>query len=287
VAPRSNWKGYLKLSLVSASIAIYPATSSSEKVSFNRLNRKTGNRIKLQNVDAVTGETVTRDDMVKGYEVGKDQYVQVEDEELAEIAIESSHTVEIERFVPKVSIDDRYRDTPYYLAPEDKVGQEAFAVIRDAMKKKKMVGIGRVVMARRERMMMLEPFEKGIMGTTLHYPYEIRSEEAVFEEIPEMKLPDQMIGLAETIIDKMTGKFEPEKFEDRYENAMIELIRSKQAGLPTAKEKPAVRPANVVNLMDALRRSIEAGGGEPPKAAKPGGKRGAESAPAKKRASRK
>jgi len=287
VAPRSNWKGYLKLSLVSASIAIYPATSSSEKVSFNRLNRKTGNRIKLQNVDAVTGETVTRDDIVKGYEVGKDQYVQVEDDELAEIAIESSHTVDIEKFVPKASIDDRYRDTPYYLAPEDKVGQEAFAVIRDAMKKKKMVGIGRVVMARRERMMMLEPFEKGIMGTSLHYPYEIRSEEAVFEEIPEMKLPDQMIGLAETIIDKMTGEFEPEKFEDRYESAMIELIRSKQAGLPAPKEKPAARPANVVNLMDALRRSIETGGGEPPKAAKPGGKRGAEAAPAKKRASRK
>ena len=138
MAPRSNWKGYLKLSLVSASITIYPATSSSEKVSFNRLNRKTGNRIKLQNVDAVTGETVTRDDMVKGYEVGKDQYVQVEDEELAEIAIESTHTVEIEKFVPKASIDDRYRDTPYYLAPEDKVGQEAFAVIRDAMKKKRV-----------------------------------------------------------------------------------------------------------------------------------------------------
>jgi DNA end-binding protein Ku len=257
VAPRSNWKGYLKLSLVSASIAIYPATSSSEKVSFNRLNRKTGNRIKLQNIDAVTGETVTRDDIVKGYEVGKDQYVQVEDEELAEIAIESTHTVEIERFVPKASIDDRYRDTPYYLAPEDKVGQEVFAVIRDAMKKKKMVGIGRVVMARRERMMMLEPFGKGIMGTLLLYPYEIRSEEGVFEDIPELKLPDQMMGLAETIIDKMSGEFEPEQFEDRYENAMIELIRSKQSGLPPPKEKAPARPANVVNLMDALRRSIE------------------------------
>ena len=192
-----------------------------------------------------------------GYAVGKDQYVQVEDDELANIAIESTHTVDIEKFVPKASIDDRYRDTPYYLAPEDKVGQEAFAVIRDAMKKKKMVGIARVVMARRERVMMLEPFGKGIMGTTLHYPYEIRSDEAVFEEIPEMKLPDQMVGLAEDIIDKMTGEFEPDKFEDRYENAMIELIRSKQAGLPAPKEKPAARPANVVNLMDALRRSIE------------------------------
>jgi DNA end-binding protein Ku len=281
MAPRSNWKGYLKLSLVSASIAIYPATSESEKVRFNTLNRQTGNRLKRQMVDSVTGEVVENESMIKGYAVGKDQYVQVEDEELAALAVESTHTVEIEKFVPKASIDDRYRDTPYYLAPEDKVGMEAFAVIRDAMKKKKMVGIGRVVMARRERMMMLEPFGKGIMGTTLHYPYEIRGEEAIFEEIPEMNLPDQMVGLAETIIDKMTGEFEPEKFEDRYENAMIELIRSKQAGLSPPKEKPAARPANVVNLMDALRRSIEESGAraKPAKSAK----RSAEEAPVRKR----
>ena len=148
------------------------------------------------------------------------------------------------------------------MAPEDKVGQEAFAVIRDAMKKKKMVGIARVVMARRERVMMLEPFGKGIMGTTLLYPYEIRSEEAVFEEIPDVKLPDQMVGLAEHIIDKMSGEFNPDEFEDRYENAMIELIRSKQAGLPAPKEKSSSRPANVVNLMDALRRSLEDRGGK-------------------------
>src|SRR5947207_1062726 len=198
MAPRSNWKGYLKLSLVSASIAIYPATSESEKVRFNTLNRTTGNRLKRQMVDSVTGDVVENEDMIKGYAVGKDQYVQVEDEELAEIAIESSHTVDIEKFVPKASIDDRYRDTPYYLAPEDRVGQEAFAVIRDAMKKKKMVGIARVVMARREKVMMLEPFGKGIMGTTLHYPYEIRGEEPVFEDIPELKLPDQMIGWQRT-----------------------------------------------------------------------------------------
>jgi DNA end-binding protein Ku len=231
------------------------------------LNRATGNRLKRQMVDSVTGDVVENEDMVKGYAVGKDAYVQVEDDELAEIAIESTHTIDIEKFVPKISIDDRYRDTPYYLAPEDKVGQEAFAVIRYAMKKKKMVGIARVVMARRERMMMLEPFDKGIMGTTLHYPYEIRSDQAVFEEIPEIKLPEQMIGLAEHIINKMSGEFEPEKFEDRYENAMLELIRSKQAGLPAPKEKPALRPANVVNLMDALKRSIEGQGGKKSRAA--------------------
>jgi DNA end-binding protein Ku len=184
--------------------------------------------------------------------------------------------------VPKVSIDDRFRDAPYYLAPEDKVGQEAFAVIRDAMKKKKMVGIARVVMARRERVMMLEPFGKGIMGTTLLYPYEIRSDEAVFEEIPEVTLPAEMLGLAEHIIDKMTGEFEPDRFEDRYENAMIELIRSKQAGLPAPKDKAASRPANVVNLMDALRRSIDGGKGAAKGASSK--KSAAAESPAKRRA---
>jgi DNA end-binding protein Ku len=275
MAPRSNWKGYLKLSLVSAAIAIYPATSSSEKVRFNTLNRATGNRLKRQMIDSETGDVVASEDQVKGYAVGKDQYVIVEDEELSSIAIDSTRTVDIERFVPKTAIDDRYRDTPYYLAPEDQVGQEAFAVIRDAMKKKKMVGIARVVMARRERIMMLEPFGKGLMGTTLLYPYEIRGEESVFEEIPDLKLPDQMVGLAEEIIDRMTGKFEPEKFEDRYENAMIELIRSKQAGLPTKVEKAPARAANVVNLMDALRRSVEGD---------QAGKRKAKPAPAKRAA---
>jgi DNA end-binding protein Ku len=284
MAPRSNWKGYLKLSLVSASIAIYPATSSSEKVRFNTLNRATGNRLKRKMVDAVTDEEVPSEEQIKGYAIGKDTYVQVEDDELANIAIESSHTVDIEKFVPKTSIDDRYRDSAHYLAPEDKVGQEAFAVIRDAMKKKKMVGIARVVIARRERVMMLEPFGKGILGTALHYPYEIRSDEAVFEEIPEMKLPDQMVGLAETIIDKMSGDFEPDKFEDRYENAMIELIRSKQAGLPAPTEKAPARPANVVNLMDALRRSIEDDGGKTKPAKVPAKK--AETAPRKKKAAK-
>ena len=279
MAPRSNWKGYLKLSLVSAAIAIFPATSQSEKVRFNTLNRATGNRLKRQMIDSETGDVVESDDQVKGYAVGKDQYVIVEDDELASIAIESTRTVDIERFVPKATIDDRYRDTPYYLAPEDQVGQEAFAVIRDAMKKKKMVGIARVVMARRERIMMLEPFGKGLMGTTLLYPYEIRGEESVFEDIPDLKLPEQMVGLAEEIIDRMTGKFEPEKFEDRYENAMIELIRSKQAGLPTKVEKAPARAANVVNLMDALRRSVEADQGSKRKAKAAPAKRAAAPAP--------
>lgn len=260
MAPRSNWKGYLKLSLVSAAIALYPATSSTEKVRFHILNRATGNRLRRQMIDSVTGDVVESDAQVKGFAVGKDAYVTVEDEELANIALESTRTIDIEKFVPKSTIDDRYRDTPYYIAPEDQVGQEAFAVIRDAMRTRKVVGIARVVMARRERIMMLEPLGKGIMGTTLHYAYEIRGEEGPFEEIPDLKLPTQMVGLAEDIVDKMTGKFVPEEFTDRYEEAMVALIRSKEAGAPVKAQKPAARPTNVVNLLDALRRSVEGAG---------------------------
>lgn len=273
MAPRSNWKGFLKLSLVSAAIAIYPATSSSERVRFNTLNKATGNRLKRQMVDSVTGDVVETEDQVRGYAVSKDAYVVVEDEELDEIALESSHTIDVAKFVPKSSIDDRYRDTPYYIAPTDKVGEEAFAVIRDAMRNKEMVGIARVVMARRERIMMIEPFGKGLLGTTLHYAYEIRSEEAVFEEIPEIKLPEQMTGLAETIIDKMSGTFDASEFKDRYEDAVVALIQSKQSGEPLKVAHAPTRPSNVVNLMDALRRSIES--------SKPAGKHAAARAPAR------
>ena len=282
MAPRSNWKGYLKLSLVSAAVAIYSATSTTERVRFNMLNRETGNRLKCQMVDAVSGKEVDSEQQVRGYAIGKDTYVLVEDEELEEIAIESSHTINIEKFVTKASIDDRYRDTAYYIAPEDQVGLEAFAVIRDGMRNKKMVGIARVVMARRERIMMIEPFGRGLLGTTLHYANEVRSEDGAFEDIPDLDLPKQMVGLAEDIIDKMSGKFEPAAFEDRYEQAMVALIRSKQTGKVVKTEKPATRPANVVNLMDALRRSIEGKGGGSDRPEK--GERGKTKAGTKKRA---
>lgn len=257
MAPRSNWKGYLKLSLVSAAIAIYPATSSAEKVRFNMLNRDTGHRLRRQMVDAETGDVVESDEQIRGFAVAKDSYVVIADEELDKIALESTHTVDIGKFVPKAEIDDRYRDTPYYIAPEDKVGQEAFAVIREAMRRKRVVGIARVVMARRERIMMIEPFGRGLLGTTLHYPYEIRSEDAVFEDIPDHKLPDQMLGLAEDIVAKMSGTFTPSEFEDRYEQALIGIIKSKQAGLPVKTAKSTPQTGNVINLMDALRRSME------------------------------
>lgn len=267
MAPRAYWKGYLKLSLVSCPIALYPAASSSERVSFHRINKKTGNRLKQQSVDSETGEVVEREDIGRGYEIGKDQYIQVSDEEIEKIQIESSHTIEIDSFVARKEIDERYLDTPYYIAPTDQVGVEAFAVIRDAIREKGMVALGRVVLARRERVVMLEPFEKGLLAVTLRYGYEVRDAKAYFSEIPDLKLPDEMKELAQHIVDSKTGKFDPAKFEDRYENALVELLRAKQAGAVIRPKKEEPAPQRVINLMDALRASIGADAKKKPAAA--------------------
>ncbi|MGH6929914.1 MAG: Ku protein [Dongiaceae bacterium] len=257
--PRSSWKGYLKLSLVSCAVALYNATSSAERVSFNTLNRKTGNRLKQQMLDSGTEEPVDPADRVKGYQVSKGQYVMVEEADLEALKIESTKLIEIESFVPQSEVDQNYLDSPYYLAPDDKVAQEAFAVIRDAMGRKEVVGIGRIVLARRERIMMLAPRGKGILATTLRYPYEVRQDSEYFADIDDIKLPDEMMSIAEVIIDRKLGHFEPEKFTDRYEEAVVSMLRAKQAGQVFAvPETPA--PAKVVNIMDALKRSLEAEG---------------------------
>jgi DNA end-binding protein Ku len=255
MAVRANWKGYLKLSLVSCAVALYPAASSSSRIRFNTLNRETGNRVKRQFVDAETGDPVEAEDQVKGYQVGKGSYVIVEEEELEAIRLESTHTIDVESFVPRDEVDVRYLDTPYYIAPDDKVAQEAFAVIRDAMREKEMAGLARVVISRREHMILLEPLDKGLLGTTLRFPYEVRDEKPYFEEIPDVKLPEEMRDLAAHIVERKAGHFDPSKFEDRYENAVIALVKSKQTGKPVELPK-APQPSNVINLMDALRRSI-------------------------------
>jgi DNA end-binding protein Ku len=256
MAPRPNWKGYLKLSLVSCPVALYPATTTSERVSFRTLNRETGNRVRRQFVDEQSGDPVEAENQIKGYEVAKGEFVQIEDDEIKAVQLESNHTIDIERFVPRDDIDELYLDSPYYLAPTDRVGEEAFAVIRDAMRAEGMVGLARVVLFRRERILMLEPRDKGIVATSLRYANEVHAASAYFDEIPDADLPKQMLDLAKHIIEKMTGKFEPDQFEDRYEGALIELIRSKQKGTPI-KPQPAHRQTNVINLMDALRRSVE------------------------------
>jgi DNA end-binding protein Ku len=257
MAPRANWKGYLRLSLVSCPIALYPASSHSEKVSFNRINRKTGNRLKQQNVDAETGDVVPREDTARGYEVAKGQYLLVEDEEFEAIQIESTRTIEIDQFVPRNEIDERYIESPYYIAPDGQVGQDAFAVIRDTIAKMNMVALGRVVLTRREHVIALEPKGRGLMGMTLRYPYEVRDEAPYFEDIPELKLSKEMLDLASHIVNTKSGHFDPSQFEDRYENALADLLKKKEAGekIEPAKQGPAPR---VVNLMDALKASVDA-----------------------------
>ena len=258
--PRSTWKGYLKLSLVSCAVALYNATSSSERVSFNTLNRKTGNRLKQNMVDAESGEPVDTADRVKGYQVAKGQYVLVEDADLEAVKIETSKVLEIESFVPQAEVDPIYLDSPYYLVPDDKVAEEAFAVIREAMTRKKMVGIGRVVLSRRERMLMLQPRGKGMLATTLRYPYEVRQDAEYFAGVSDLKLAPELLDIAQEIIGRNAGHFEPNTFTDRYEEALVGMLRAKQEGQAfTVAEAP--EPGNVVDIMDALKRSLEAVGG--------------------------
>ena len=254
--PRPYWQGYLKLSLVSCPIALYTGTSSTERVSFRQINKKTGNRLRQQLVDDVTREPVEGPDKGRGYEYAKNAYIPVDDDELDAIAIESNHAIEIDSFVPREQIDERYLDTPYYIMPNDQAGQEAFAVIREAMRGKGMVALGRVVLAKRERVIMLQPWDKGLMGTTLRYPYEIREAKDYFDDIPNVKVESDMLKLAEHILRSKAAEFDPAQFVDHYEEAVVEMLKKKEAGIPASRERAAPRPQNVVNLMDALRRSI-------------------------------
>jgi DNA end-binding protein Ku len=256
VAPRAYWKGYLKLSLVSCPIALFPASSEREKISFHQLHKETGNRIKYRKVDAETGDEVESADIIKGYEVGKGQYLQLDPEELEAIAIESKRVIDIDEFVPRKEIDELYFNNPYYIVPDGEVGQQAFAVIREAIRQEGMVAIGKVVFTSREHIIALEARDKGLLGVTLRYPYEVRKEEDYFDDIPDEKLPKDMLDLAKHIVDSKTAVWKPERFKDQYEDALKELLKKKQSGekieVPRDRE-----PSKVVNLMDALRRSVE------------------------------
>jgi DNA end-binding protein Ku len=261
VAPRAYWKGYLKLSLVSCPIALYPATSEREKISFHQLNKETGNRIRYRKVDAETGDDVDQANIIKGYELAKGEYVDATREELEAVAIESKRTIEIEEFVPKTQIDELYIRDPYYIAPDGEVGQQAFAVIREAIRKEGMVAVGKVVFTSREHIIALEARDNGMLGITLRYPYEVRKQSDYFDDIKEEKVPKDMLDLALHIVDTKRGDFEPEKFEDQYEDALRQLIEKKAKGEKIEQPKQPSR-SNVVNLMDALRASVKAEGSE-------------------------
>jgi DNA end-binding protein Ku len=272
MAPRPYWKGFLKLSLVSCPVALYPATSEREKIRFNQINKNTGHRIKYLKVDAETGDEVETNDIIKGYEVGKGQYIELDPDELEAVAIESKRVIEIDEFVPRNEIDDLYFNNPYYITPDGEVGRQAFAVIREAIKQKGMVAIGTVMFTSREHIIALEGRGKGLLGVTLRYPYEVRDEAEYFDEIPDEKVPKDMLELATHIVGTKTAHFEPEKFQDHYENALTELLKKKQAG---QKVQRAVgrEPLKVINLMDALRRSVRAEKSAAPSSQKRGRKR--------------
>lgn len=261
MAIRSYWKGYLKLSLVTCSVQMVPATSEGDKVRFHTLNRPTSNRVVSRYVDSVTGKVVKEEDEVKGYPRGEDDYVMLEDDELENVALESTRTIDVSMFTPRDSIDWIWLDTPYYLSPNEPVGQEAFSVIRDAMEAQKMVGISQLVIARRERAVMLEPRGKGIVLWTLRYGDEVRDEKSYFEGIDHQKPEPDTLSLVQKLIKKQTRDWDAKMVTDPVQDRLLDIIENRKKALKkpskTKAKKPAAEPPdNVINIMDALRKSL-------------------------------
>lgn len=257
VAPRANWKGFIKFGEVACPVALYTAASSSERIAFNTLNRKTGNRVKREFVDSETGDPVERDDQVKGYEIENGQYIILEPDEVAAAVPDSDKTLKVDAFIPCNEIDDVYFDKPYYLAP-DKMGTDAFVLLRDGMKKAKVAAIARTVLFRRMRTVLIRPHGRGLIATTLNFDYEVRSSTEAFEELPDLKIEGEMLELAEHIIGTKKGSFDASTFDDRYEAAVAELVKAKIEGRSLPKKKaPAVSKQS--DLLQALRESAGIG----------------------------
>ena len=257
MAARAYWKGSLKLSLVSCPVLLYPASTTADKTRFHMINRETGNRLKQQMVDVETGEVVEDGQKARGYELNKGEYVEIEKEELEAVQIESNHTIDIDSFVPRDEIDKRYFNHPYYIAPDGKAGIDAFAVIRDAMKDQDRVALARIVLTNREHIIAIEPLGKGLLGTTLRYPYELRDEDAYFDDIWAPKISRDMVELAGHILKTKAAHFDPSKFRDEYETALKTLVRRKAAGKPVKAAAAEQKPDNVISLMDALQQSLK------------------------------
>jgi DNA end-binding protein Ku len=260
MATRPTWQGYLRLSLVSCPVALYTATSRAGEVHFNMLHKDTHNRIKMIPTDPESGP-VDRAEIVKGYEIEKGRYVVVSDEEIKNVRLETTRTIDIERFVDEADIDRLYWNDPYFLAPDGDMAVEAFAVIREAMTKAGKVALGRLVMHQRERLLALEPRDKGIVAYTIRNKREVRDPAEIFGAIPDVKPAPQMVEIAAKIIEQQEGPFDPSQFNDRYEDALRALIKEKEKGKTvTAPAEP--KEAEVIDLMEALRRSLGQGGGE-------------------------
>ena len=283
MATRPTWRGHLRLALVSCPVRLTPATTTSSNIRFHKLNKKTGNRLRQQMIDAETGKVVERDETIMGYEFEKGKYVKVEPEEIDALKIESSEIITIERVVALADVDPLFLENPYIVEPDDKSGLDIFATIREALKAKDVVGIGRLVLARREHPVMVEPRGKGFMLTTLHDPDEVRLPEEIFDDIKDVKVDKQNLQLAETLIERMEGEFDLKMFEDRYQAALKDMVEAKMKGKKITAPTEVERPSNVVNLFEALKASVaaEKGGG------KATAKKAAPKAAAKKTAQRK
>jgi DNA end-binding protein Ku len=253
VTPRANWKGYIKFGEVAFPVALYTAASSSERIAFNTLNRKTGNRVRREFVDSETGVSVEREAQVKGFEIEDGRFVVLEPEEVTAAIPNNDKTLKVEAFIPCEEVDAVYFDKPYYLAP-DKMGSDAYKLLRDGMKKAKVAAIARAVLFRRLRTVLIRSHGKGLIGSTLNYDYEVRSSEKAFEEMPDLKIEGEMLELAKHIINTKKGEFDPKQFDDRYEEAVAELVKAKMEGrtLPKKKAPPASKPSD---LLQALRES--------------------------------
>ena len=275
MAPRASWKGFLRISLVTCPIALYPATSSSERISFNRINKATGQRVRQLNVDGKSGQKVEADDIVKGFEVDKGRYVLIEDEEIEAIQIEATKIINVTQFVDQAEVDPFYIDTPYYMAPEGTIPEETYRVVRAAMAETGTAGIGTIVLANRERPVLISPNGKGLGMTTLKTAREVRSSEAYFENVGDAAFDPELLDMAKLLIQARRKLFQPAEFVDRYEEALRNLVQSKMKG-ETPVYAPVQSPAAVIDLMAALKQSLEKDGG----ARKPAARGKRESAPA-------
>lgn len=285
MAARPSWQGHLKLSLVTCPVALYNAVSPRGDVHFNLINPDTGNRIRMLTVDAGTEEPVERKSLVKGFEIEKGQYVTVTQEEIDSVRLESTKTIDIETFVPSEDIDRLYWDNPYYLVPDGKMAAEPYAVIREAMERSGQIALGRLVMSQRERLVALEPRDNGIVATMLRSHEEVRAAGQFFDDIPKVKADPEMIAIAEKIIAQKETDFDATQFNDRYEEALRELIEGKRKGRKIVAVA-APKDTNVVDLMDVLKASLKEAGGSRAKAAPKKQRAAASTAkrPARKRA---
>lgn len=261
MAARSIWKGYLRLSLVNCSVALFPAVTEATKIHFHKLNRETGNRLRMRMVDEETGEEVPRAQQIKGYEIRKGDTVQIEDEDLDKIALEGTHVMEVTKFVPREEIDPLYFDRPYFLAPNDDASQEAFAVLREAMRKKEIGGLATLIMHERDHIVLLEPRDVGMLATMLRSPEEVRDPKGAFRDIKRVKVGRELLEVAEMLIDRKMGEFEPSEFKDHYEAALKALLKAKKAGRQIKEVELPSKPTTRGDVLEALRKSLAESGG--------------------------